>query len=233
MLPLELLSLRPLSGWTTRIGEVFILVLPQAACCFSALPKNVAVRFRPIGLVRNRPASNHTAHVFPITKSVCDAPPALFPSYVLRRHVGMPPRGRRQRKVEYWKYRLFYVRGCRANRALVLPICSDTPHAQLPSCPQRGRGRRIVEYLYWYYQHPHVLSRTATIVSTGPIFKLRPVHRDPPPTEARDRTKATTTASLALKRMREDGANGIPRTLWLGDRKGTATTTAGPAFTSQ
>ena len=77
--PFELLSLRPLSGWTTRIGEVFILVLPQAACCFSALPKNVAVRFRPIGLVRNRPASNHTAHVFSITKFVCDAPLLYFP----------------------------------------------------------------------------------------------------------------------------------------------------------
>ena len=174
-----------------------------------------------------------TQPMYFLLQSLCvTSPPALFPSYVLRRHVGMPPRGRRQRKVEYWKYRLFYVRGCRANRALVLPICSDTPHAQLPSCPQRGRGRRIVEYLYWYYQHPHVLSRTATIVSTGPIFKLRPVHRDPPPTEARDRTKATTTASPALKNERGRG-KWDPLHAEAGDRKGTATTTAGPAFTSR
>ena len=155
----------------------------------------------------------------------------------------MPPRGRGQRKVEYWNYRLFYVRGCRASQALVMPICSDTPHALVlvPSCvnlcrhssmPQRGRGRRIVEYLYWYYQHLHVLSRTATIVSTGPIFKLRPVHRDPPPTEARDRTKATTTASPALKSERGRG-EWDPLHAEAGDRKGTATTTAGPAFTSR
>ena len=106
-------------------------------------------------------------------------------------------------------------------------ICSDTPHAQLPSCvnlrrhssmPQRGRGRWIVEYWTSLY-HLHVLSRTAKIVSTGPIIKLRPVQRDPPSTDERDRVKATTTDSLALKRMREDGANGIPCTLRWGTEK--------------
>ena len=75
-------------------------------------------------------------------------------------------------------------------------------------------------------------TRTAKIVSTGPIFKLRPVHRDPPPTEARDRTKATTTASPALKNERGRG-EWDPLHAEAGDLKGTATTTAGPAFTSR
>ena len=130
----------------------------------------------------------------------------------------MPMRGRGQRKVEYWKYRFFYVRGGRAIRVLVLPNCSVTPPALLPSCahlrrhssmPQKRKRTVDCRVPILFTRHQPVLpTGSATTYGCGPnadsdncqcrpIFKMRPAHRDPPPTEAWDRTQATKTARAA------------------------------------
>ena len=166
----------------------------------------------------------------------------------------MPLRGRGQRKVEYWKYRFFYVRGGRAIRVLVLPNCSATPPALLLSCvylrrhssmPQKRKRTVDCQVLVLLTRHLDVLpTGSATTYGCGPNADsdncqcrphLQAEAGAPGPPADRGAGPNEGYDNCQPRPQENEGGRGEwdPPHAEAGDRKGTATTTAGPAFTSR